>query len=312
MPGVLCRFVHIAAGLLLVSACAPQVRSSSTSTQERQVLRHGGRERSYILRVPRSIATGSATAPLVIVLHGGGGNGQNAEAMTGFTAKANSEGFVVAYPEGTARGRIRMLTWNAGHCCGYAVEAGIDDVGYIAALIDRLIAEYPIDRRRVYVTGMSNGAMMAHLLGRELPDRIAAIAPVVGGLFGDEDTSRANVSAIMINGLLDASVPYEGGTTGGRFGGAWDGIPLKPVSYQAEYWASVNGCGPNPAVAETSAYVHHRYTCPGSVGVELYAVKDHGHAWPGGQRGSRLGERPSAAMNATDVIWAFFAAHPKG
>jgi polyhydroxybutyrate depolymerase len=304
--------IPVAAGLLLLGACAGQVGSQSAGSPERHVLQHGGRDRSYILRVPPAVETARSRIPLVLVLHGGGGNGDNAEAMTGFTAKGRSEAFIAAYPEGTARGRIRLFTWNAGHCCGYAMESGIDDVGYIAVLIDHLLADCPIDPNRIFITGMSNGAMMAHRLGRELPGRIAAIAPVVGGLFGDEAVSRANVSAIMISGLLDASVPpYTGGATGGRFGAAWDGTQLKPAEYQAQYWAAANRCQPEPAVRETSAYRHLRYTCSGSSGVELYAVKDNGHAWPGGQRGSRLGDRPSQALDATDVIWTFFAAHPK-
>jgi polyhydroxybutyrate depolymerase len=301
----------VTAGLLLASACAPPALRQPVDTPERHVLRHGGRDRSYLLRVPPAVATGGARVPLVLVLHGGGGNRDNAEAMTGFTAKANANGFIVAYPEGTARGRLRLLTWNAGHCCGYAMENGIDDVGFLAALIDRVASDYPIDRDRVFVTGMSNGAMMAHRLGREIPDRIAAIAPVVGGLFGDEERARAHVSAIMINGLLDASVPYRGGSTGGRFGGAWDGTPLAPAEHQAQYWADANGCAPEATVRETSAYRHLRYSCPRPTAVELYAVKDNGHAWPGGERGSRLGDAPSQALDATDVIWAFFEAHPK-
>jgi polyhydroxybutyrate depolymerase len=133
----------------------------------------------------------------------------------------------------------------------------------------------------------------------------------VGGLFGDEEARRASVSAIMINGMRDTSVPYGGGPPGGRFANSWDGTPVKPAAYQAEYWATANGCAPVAAVVETAAYVHLRHACPGPVGVELYGVRDNGHAWPGGRRGSAAGDPPSTALNATDVIWAFFAAHPK-
>jgi polyhydroxybutyrate depolymerase len=295
--------------MLVLSGCGGVgARVGAGAAGDRQTVEHDGRSRAFILRVPPSITPGRAV-PLVIVLHGGGGNGLNAEAMTGFTSRGRDEGFIVVYPEGTARGRSRLLTWNAGHCCGYAMQAGIDDVGFLGALIDHLAGEYPVDRQRVYVTGMSNGAMMSHRAGIELPGRIAAIAPVAGGLFGDEAADRQRVSAIMINGMLDRSVPYGGGEPGGRFAGSWDGTPVTPAVAQAAFWAAANGCSTEATTVDAGAWVHVRHDCPAPLGVELYAVKDNGHAWPGGQRGSALGDIPSTALNATDVIWAFFSAH---
>jgi polyhydroxybutyrate depolymerase len=158
---------------------------------------------------------------------------------------------------------------------------------------------------------MSNGAMMSHRAGIELPGRIAAIAPVAGGLFGDEAADRQRVSAIMINGMLDRSVPYGGGEPGGRFAGSWDGTPVTPAVAQAAFWAAANGCSTEATTVDAGAWVHVRHDCPAPLGVELYAVKDNGHAWPGGQRGSAMGDIPSTALNATDVIWAFFSAHGK-
>jgi polyhydroxybutyrate depolymerase len=249
--------------------------------------------------------------PLVIVMHGGGGNAHNAEAMTGFTAKANAAGFIVAYPNGSGRRPDALLTWNAGHCCGYAMERRVDDVGFIDALIDEMVSRYPVDARRVYVTGMSNGAMMAHRLGIELSDKIAAVAPVVGTVFGDESRPGSPVSAIVINGMLDRAVPFDGGPPGGRVTGAWDGTPTKPAAEQGRFWATANGCGPSPNVVDHGGYLLTRYDCPSSLGVVVYAVKDNGHAWPGGQSGSRAGDTPSTALDATQVIWEFFASHPK-
>jgi polyhydroxybutyrate depolymerase len=275
----------------------------------RQTLTHDGRARSYVLRLPPSLGRG-APVPLVLVLHGGGGNASNAERMTGFTPLAGAEGFIVAYPEGTARGRAPMLTWNAGHCCGYAMQNRVDDVGFLAALIDHLGRRYPIDPKRVYLTGMSNGAMMAHRAGIELSDRVAAIAPVAGAVFGDEPAPRARVSALMINGMQDRAVPYDGGAPGGRFADTWDGSPVRPALDQARFWAGPNGCAP-PATRETAAYTHVRYACTEAVGVELYGVRDQGHAWPGGARGSRLGDVPTRSLDASRVIWTFFLAHPK-
>jgi polyhydroxybutyrate depolymerase len=293
-------------------AGAIALSSASAAPDARQTLTVQGTARTYVLRLPTTPPPPAGhKVPLVLVLHGGGGDALNAEALTGFTDKARREGFIVAYPDGSGRFDRRLLTWNAGHCCGHAMERRVDDVAFIRALIDKLLAEHPVDPRRVYATGISNGAMMSHRLGIELPDRLAAIAPVAGAGFGDEKPPGQPVAALMINGGLDASVPAAGGPPGGRFTEAWDGTPTQPAAAQATFWAKANGCtGP----AETSGQgvvARTRYRCPGGRDVELVLIADHPHAWPGGQRGSRLAAMPSAAVNATDEIWAFFQAHPK-
>src|SRR5580704_8834959 len=121
----------------------------------------GGQGRTYLLHLP-PIYDGKRSLPLVIVLHGGGGNAPGAARMTGFSEKADKEGFVVAYPNGSGRLRNRLLTWNSGNCCGYALDNSVDDVGFIRALIDALEKTRAIDPTRVYATGMSNGGMMTY------------------------------------------------------------------------------------------------------------------------------------------------------
>jgi polyhydroxybutyrate depolymerase len=148
--------------------------------------------------------------------------------------------------------------------------------------------------------------MMSHRLGRELQHPLTAIAPVVSAVFGDEPPASHPVSALMINGLLDKSVPPDGGTTGGRAGDAWDGTPMLPQPAQAAYWARVNGCAIEPRKETRGAVVHWRYDCPSGRAVEWYQLSDMGHAWPGGERGSKLGDAPSMSMDATTVIWDFF------
>jgi polyhydroxybutyrate depolymerase len=277
----------------------------------RQILMHAGKERSYVVRNLEVISRSRERVPLVLVLHGGGGNAANAERMTGFTEKARKEGFIVVYPEGSGSLKTSLLTWNAGHCCGYAMKHAVDDVGFIRALIDDLSRRYPVDPKRIHVTGMSNGGMMTHRLGIELSDRLASIAPVVATVFGDEKKPRRPVSALMINGMLDENVPHKGGTPGGRGAQAWDGTPARPALAQAEFWAAADGCSTERLREDTVAWRYWRYRCPSGGAVELYLLKDNGHAWPGGQPGSRRGDKPSTSMNATDVIWKFFEAHPK-
>jgi polyhydroxybutyrate depolymerase len=276
---------------------------------DRQTIQVGDTTRSYVVRAPT--LQPNSRVPLVIVLHGGGGNAANAEKMTGFTDKARKENFIVVYPEGSGRLRRGLLTWNAGHCCGYAMENKVDDVAFINALIDDLSERYPIDDKRIYVTGMSNGAMMSHRLGIELSHRIAAIAPVVGTVFGDERKPAQPVAALMINGLLDDNVPFAGGAGGGRGKDTWDGVPAKPTLDQGMFWAKANGCATEATKQEFGQQIKYRYKCPAGRDVELIALKDNGHAWPGGEKGSRRGDKPSESLNATDVIWEFFKTHPK-
>ena len=299
----------IASLALAMVPSAPVVAGSPAGG--RQTVAWQGRQRAYVVRLPPGPRAPGERLPLVLVLHGGGGDAAIAEKTTGFTAKAQREGFIVAYPEGTGRLGDHLLTWNAGHCCGQAMRQGVDDVGFIRALIDRLVADQPVDERRIYVTGLSNGGMMAHRLGRELGDRLAAIAPVVATLFGDERKPAQPVSALMINGGLDASVPPEGGRPGGRFPDAWDGTPALPSAAQGRFWAAANGCAATPETSSQGPVQRTRYRCPTGREVQWLLVADNPHAWPGGVPGSRLGEPPSRSLDATDEIWTFFKAHPR-
>lgn len=299
-------FFLLLAGWLAV---LPLALHAADPQPARRTLLHDGIERSYVLRAPAPAQ--HARLPLVIVLHGGGGDALNAERMTGFTEKAAREGFFVVYPEGTSRFGGRLFTWNAGHCCGHAMTTKADDVGFIRALIDTLLREHPVDPARVYATGMSNGGMMAHRLGRELADRIAAVAPVVATVFGDETPPARPVPALMINGRLDVSVPHLGGPPGGRFPNAWDGTPTRPALEQGTFWAKANGCGTRPRGEDSDAFTHWIHPCPAGRSVALYLMKHEGHTWPGGQKGGPWGDTPGNALIATDVIWAFFRQHAR-
>lgn len=287
---------------LLLAAALP--------AQERR-LTHRGSVRTFVVRAPQGLTRTAAPVPVVIVLHGGGGNAANAEQMSGFTRLVERERIIVVYPNGTGRRADRLLTWNAVHCCGRAMTQSVDDVGFIDAMLDTLAAHHPIDPARLYITGMSNGAMLTHRLARELRHRPAAIAPVVGALFGDEGPAAGPVSAIIFNGLRDTSVPAQGGDGDGIGQRAWDGTPPRPNLAQSAYWARTAGCEASPRMEETTQFILWTYACPAGYDVRLYQVKNSGHAWPGGQRGSRVGDRPTAAVDATELMWAFFEGHPR-
>jgi len=281
-------------------------------------LQHDGRERRYLVH---DYSEGKP-APVVFVLHGGGGNPENAENMSQFDVIAAREKLIVVYPGGTGgMPGGRLLTWNAGHCCAYARENNIDDVGFIRTIIDGLVASDRADPKRIFVTGMSNGAMMSHRLGRELPDRIAAIAPIVGAVFGDEAPARAPVAAIIFVGQDDQSVPAAGGPLGGaQRRGAIGGLarppedhPVAPDVAQADYWARANGCTAPVESRDASGKVVQLTwnQCSSGRPVHFYRVAENGHAWPGGRAGRAEADQPTQKLNASEMMWQFFAANPK-
>jgi polyhydroxybutyrate depolymerase len=285
------------------------VQSVLAADEPLQRLRVGREQRTYLLH---DFAP-AHPAPLVIVLHGGGGNGENAMQQTGFDTVARREGLVVAYPYGSSRfSATRLLTWNATHCCSYARQAQKDDVRFIATLIDQLVAQGVADPARVYVTGLSNGGMMTHRLALALPDRITAIAPVISSLFGDEALAPLDMPVLIINGAVDDIVKPEGGELGvGRLLGrrAAD-RPALPVASQRTFWAERNACS-ELEEDETSLYVRWVYSgCRTDAEVVHYLVKDNGHAWPGGSAPREQADRPVRDFKASEIIWEFFSRYP--
>jgi len=272
----------------------------------------GGRPRSYLMH---DFSRGRQ-APVVIVLHGGGGNAENAVTMTGFDRIGQREGLIVVYPNGTAaRERVPLLTWNAGHCCASAMKSGVDDVAFIGAVIDALVKDGRADPSRVYVTGMSNGAMMAHRVGRELSTKIAAIAPVVGALFGDERPPAAPVPAFIIVGADDAIVPGAGGSLQVRAltgGGSAADHDVAPAIEQARYWAKANGCGTPTTTARQESTVLEWRDCVSGAPVVFHTVAHNGHAWPGGAPGRAGAAVPTKDFDASAQMWAFFATQRRG
>jgi polyhydroxybutyrate depolymerase len=278
----------------------------------RRTIVTGGVERSFYMHEPAQSLPG--TRPLVLVLHGGGGNGKISAMMSGFNPKADAEGFLAVYPNGSGRfGEDRLLTWNAGHCCAYAMRERVNDVAFLSDLIDELVRRDRVDPKRVYVTGMSNGGMMSFRLGRELSHKVAAIAPVVGAMFGDETPPAMPMPVLMFNSRTDKAVPFEGGPAGVRGGRAVADADLKPVALALDFWARANRCAPPPAVAREPGVTITRYErCAGGARVVLYALEGGGHSWPGGRSSGRGGaDEPDPNVHATDLMWDFFKQHSR-
>ena len=260
----------------------------------------GGLQRTYTLRLP-SVYDGNTPLPLVIAMHGGFGSGTQLEGQSQLTVKAEQEDFIVVYPDGVPS-PLNIRTWNAGGCCGYAMNNDIDDVGFISALLDTLIADLAIDTLRVYATGMSNGGFMSYRLACELSDRIAAIAPVAASMTIDACSPTRPVPVIGLHSYLDTSVPY--------LGGIGDGISnhynSPQDSVQTAFALHANCAVLNDTIldnAEVTVIRWHECDCEQEM--LLYMTRDGGHSWPGGQS-TGIGDPPSTVISANDLMWNFF------
>jgi len=252
---------------------------------------------------------GEGRRPLVIALHGGGGNGAQVAKSAGLIDKAAREGFILALPEGSSRfGKLE--TWNAGGCCAYAMREKIDDIGFIRSMIDELERTQPVDPSRVYVVGMSNGGMMAERVAIELGDRIAGGAVFVGALFGNEPKPVAAVPMLIVNAEKDEQVPVAGGTSTTGIVRRSQGMPYKPSRYAATFWAAANRCTRGPAKTETADYVRELWTgCASGADVDFYIMKGAEHGWPGRGLGRPGVTRNTGKIDGTALMWDFFAAH---
>lgn len=261
-----------------------------------------GLSRTYLLNLPPNYNDASDFA-LVIGLHGGAGSATQMEKNYFLTEKANKENFAIVYAEGIqSDGILKARTWNAGTCCDYAVEKNIDDVKFISLLIDELLKNYPkLNRKKVYVTGMSNGAMMSYRLACELSNKIAAIAPVAGSMVTTQPcVSIRPVPVLHIHSKLDTKVPYNGGKS--TFG-----FIIPPVEQGINAWLKNNSCNTtSKTVQNFEKYSIAKWANCTNSSVEIYLTKDGGHSWPSGEKVRSDADETSTAINANDVIWDFF------
>jgi len=260
----------------------------------------GGVTRTYIVYRPAALP---AAAPLVVMLHGGFGSASQAEMSYRWNSEADAGHFLVAYPNGLYR------AWNTGGgCCGRPGRTDVNDIGFITAMVSAIERTIGIDANRVYATGMSNGGIMTYTLACHTTI-FAAIGPVAATQLGS-CPSPDQVSVIHIHGTADKNIPYNGGMGDGvaRING-----PSAPALNA--HWRAVSHC--QPPVATTKGIVTTSIAvCPAGRAVELITVAGAGHQWPGSvpnpvaQRLLQT-DPPSTALNATQVIWRFFAAHPR-
>ncbi len=286
---------------VLLSSVSAQIKSGYSSVYDS--LTYKGLVRTYLLHVPPGYVNTKPTS-LIIALHGGFGSALNIENQSQLSIKSNEANFIVVYPEGIKVLGIR--TWNAGGCCGAAGSFNIDDVGFIDALIKKLSAEYSIDHKRIFATGISNGGMMSYRLASELANKIAAVAPVAATMVLKTAVNPSrSVPIIHFHSFNDTNVPYTGGV-----GSGVSGHYNPPLDSVFTVWMNVNGCIKRDTIKNDQNYLLVKWSnCNNNSEIHFYMTRDGGHSWPGGVK-YLPGDEPSKVINADDLMWEFFQAHP--
>jgi polyhydroxybutyrate depolymerase len=302
--------------LLVLSGCGtprpdPQTLMPGTSVQVTPI-HYRWSTRTYLLHIPPGYDEQRAW-PFLLVLHGAFGTAGTMERQSGFSALADREGFVVAYPNGI--GLLGHLQhWNAGHCCGLAEMDRVDDVGFLRYVLHDVASRVRLDPQRLYVVGYSNGGMLAYRFASQESDSIAAVGVVAGSLGSSKDRDgttcwigppKSRVPLIAIHGRDDEAVPFAGGP--GRHSGrrcyasVFDSVGL---------WARYCRCDLTPQVEEdldgnlcTMTWRDDReYPW-----VLLYILDHWKHAWPGASVTGQLPQdHPLRMFEASQVIWEFF------
>jgi polyhydroxybutyrate depolymerase len=243
---------------------------------ELQVASSGG-TRGYSLHVPAGW-NGTDALPVLLVFHGVPRG--NMRAVTGFDAIADERGFAVVYPQSDAQ------DWAVGcAACTNAARGEIDDVRFVEDVLDDLAGTIPVNARRVWAAGFSQGALLAHFLACEIPGRIAAFASVAATMIeevvvGCEPTRK--VPWLFVHGSDDPVLPASG--EAGAF--------ARTISIEttADLWAEFDGCAEEETVSElpdggdfnaTLVRLHDWDACDAGVDVRWYEVRSGGHVWPG-------------------------------
>jgi polyhydroxybutyrate depolymerase len=279
--------------------------------------------RQYRLHVPAGLTTPKA---VVVVLHGGGGEGTNVantgqHPLAAFRSVADREGFVVVYPAGLpARDAEANPGWVDCRADNLVASAA-DDVGFLAALIERVRGEYGLPVARVFMAGGSNGAQMAHAFAFQRADLVAAVATSAGSLpqsprSGACTTGPSRPLPIMIaHGTADTQMPWAGGCVA-NLGGACNRGRVVSAQATLDRWLQINGL---TAVTPTGSTVDldtsdggpaHRFDHAGSHPVQWWRLDGAGHTVS-----SRTVLVPPNALTGiqnrdiefAEVAWEFFA-----
>lgn len=314
------RFIAPLVLILLLPACLPALPDSaeppSGSYRVNTPIRFNLLHRDFLLHVPPGYH-GDSPLPLLLVMHGAFSTAVQTERETGFSALADREDFLVAYPEGI--GLFGFLQhWNGGHCCGKAAADGLDDVAFVDAVIAETRRRLAVDSQRIYMTGMSNGGMFTYRYAAERTSTLAAAAVFAGAIGSRQDgvggswqmsLPATTLPLLIFHGLADEHVPAAGGKS-----------PLKggerayaSVAEAAAFWGTANGCRGEPVEIHWRGGQRRQWLdCTEGSEVEVNLLSDWGHQWPAPYFTGRLpGEHPLRGFDASTEIWGFLRRHQR-
>ena len=263
--------------------------ASGTTTH---TLEWDGSSRSYSVHVPPSYSA-ATPLPVVFVFHGFTETASLIELISGMTPLAEARGYIVVYAEGL------FTSWNAGACCGSSGTLGVDDIGFVGAMLAEIESTYCIDPARIYASGFSNGGMLSHRIACEMSDTFAAIGAVSGTIAVADCAPNRPIPVSSFHGTADLVVPYNGGFSGGA-----------SVPDTIAGWVARNGCTTTATTfdqGDASCETHGG--CDAGADVVLCTLEGGGHQWPGG-----VSAGPNGIINmdisASSALLDFFDQHP--
>ncbi len=276
---------------------------------------HQTYQRNFIIHTPTGF-TNLTPVPIVLMLHGGGGNMNSAQGFTNLNSVSNTNGFLAVYPEGYGVVPSGGFSWADGRGTSADI-AGIDDVGFIDKLLDYLIANYSINTNKIYICGFSNGGFMTQRLACQLNQRFAAMASLGSimdtTLFANCNPLRA-IPMMFVMGTDDPLVPYTGGVMNSNPN------PIVSMETLVNFWKMNNNCLttsppinlPDIDPTENSTVTVFNYTnCFCNSNISFYRINGGGHTWPGVEIPSYeiIAGQTNEDIQASVELWNFFNSH---
>jgi polyhydroxybutyrate depolymerase len=290
------------ASLLLLTALTLGQADALGPGEHKRTLTVDEQKRRHIIHVPPKYDPKRPT-PVVLALHGMGMWEKMMESFTRLSDTADEHNFVVVYPNGTGI----VQTWNAGQFPGKNNKT--DDIKYLGKVLDDVESAVNVDKKRVYVTGLSNGAMMTYRVAAEMSDRIAAVAPVAGTMAMDKYEPKRPVPVVHFHGTKDTLVPFSGPDK--------NAFKFKSVNDTILACAKANGCADKPIETEMPMkedklkVTRKEYgKCKDGADVILYTIEDGGHTWPGRTTAPPFLGASTKNISANEIMWEFFKKHP--
>ncbi len=290
--------------LLMAALTVGQSEPLTPGTHERTIT-VDKLKRTHLIHVPSKYDAKKPT-PVVLALHGATMIAKLMELGTGLSKTADDNNFIVVYPNGTGL----IQTWNAGLFPGDINKT--DDIKYLGKVLDDVESVCNVDKKRVYVTGLSNGAMMCYRVAAEMSERIVCIAPVAGTMAIEKYEPKRPVPVMHFHGTKDLLVPFDGPPNKKDIPSF---LRFRSVDDTILTCAKANGC--EEKATETEVYVKEeklkvkrKEFAGGKAKAEviLYTIENGGHTWPGAFSPAIFG--PSTKkFSANDTMWEFFKKH---